>query len=138
MTESQCVSVTLATNSELQCNVTGCSTCYIQTSPTSCSVGSPTNHLTTPVPDLVCCDSLQLFLYSVPLRHLKQVVAPDTSPTVKRKEYSGISIKGHYRKYLSTKDTFGCTMPSFLIGATYRSNTIFISEEWTTSLQWTN
>ena len=42
--------------------------------------------------------------------------------------------KGHHRKYLSTKDTFRGTKN----GLSYGSNTIFISEEWTTSLQWTN
>ena len=42
--------------------------------------------------------------------------------------------KGHHRKYLSTKDTFGGTKN----GPSCSSNTIFISEEWTTSLQGTN
>ena len=42
--------------------------------------------------------------------------------------------KGHHRKYLSTKDTFGGTKN----GLPYDSNKFFISKEWTTSLQWTN
>ena len=42
--------------------------------------------------------------------------------------------KGHHRNYLPTKDT--------LLGPknelSYSVNTFFTSEEWTTSLQWTN
>ena len=44
------------------------------------------------------------------------------------------TLKGHHRKYLSTKNTFAGTKN----GLSYGSNTFFISEEWTTSLQWTN
>ena len=42
--------------------------------------------------------------------------------------------KGHHREYLSTKDTLGGTKNEL----SYGSNTFFISEEWTISLQWTN
>ena len=42
--------------------------------------------------------------------------------------------KGHHRKYLSTKDTFGGTKN----GLSYGNNTFFTSEWWITVLQRTN
>ena len=42
--------------------------------------------------------------------------------------------KGHHINYLSTKDTFRGTKNRL----SYSGNTFFTSEEWTTSLQWTN
>ena len=42
--------------------------------------------------------------------------------------------KGHHRNYLPTKDTLYGTKNRF----SYSVNTFITSEEWTTSLQWTN
>ena len=42
--------------------------------------------------------------------------------------------KGHHRKYLPTKDTFLGPKNEL----PYSVNAFFTSEEWTTSLQWTN
>ena len=42
--------------------------------------------------------------------------------------------KGHHRNYLPTKDTFLGPKNEL----PYSVNTFFTSEEWTTSLQWTN